>query len=301
MSLTTCNFDFSVVTCNILNEKWYNQFSKDKSKKMEIFFRQQLFNQAFQESNQFVGKDIITLQEWTEQGSLQIPRKEDYQFVPASDDNAILYNASKFELMHAEEIKYSPALGGKNFQYVVLKIKDGSDRKIAIVNTHFKGGSGGNGYDYTTLRTVQFEAITDHITKKPAVSATIICGDLNTDINANILDLAAWKNALPLKKMTARKPGENIAGEVIDYILYQGDLRLAQAATYYPSSIESLLSHGHQDDKGKGYFSDHMLIAAYFSITDSPPQEATGINDIQEMLSKSSRFLSSLYLISSAY
>ncbi len=301
MSLTICNFDFSVATCNILNEKWYNQFSKDKSKKMEIFFRQQLFNVAFQASNLFEGKDIIALQEWSREESLQIPKKENYQFILASDDNAILYNALKFELIHAEEKNYGPALGSKNFQYALLKMKDGTERIIAIINTHFQGGPGKGGYNYSTLRTAQFEVIETFIAQKPPVFATIICGDLNTDINSNILDLSAWKNALPPKKTTARKPGENITGEAIDYILYQGDLQLMSDSTYYPSSIEDLLSHGYQNDQAKGYFSDHMLIAAYFRITGNTSKEATNISDIQNMLSESSKFLASSYLMASVH
>lgn len=235
---------------------------------MPLAQRQQLFEQAFRDPNQSAGKDILAFQEWTKSGSLNVPQPAGYNFIAASDDNAVLYNTNKFKLISQQEIKFKPALGGKNFQYIIFEVLDGSKRNIAVINTHFQGGPGNSPYNYNTLRTEQFKEITDFIENQQSipVSATIICGDLNTDINQNILNLSAWNNALHAGAITARKPGASVTGEAIDYILYQGALQQHSAATYYPDTLDALLSHGNQDDTIKTYFSDHKIVTAYFRL-----------------------------------
>lgn len=189
---------FTLACNNILDENLYMKMAKNNA--MPLAQRQKLFDAAFNDTNQFKGKDIIALQEYNERGSLQLPvaYKQHTSYAQAGD----LYtwiNTAKFNLAKHEYVPFkTPGAEGKGFLIVYVQTNDAYAHWIAIVNTHLQGGAGaakkGRSYfEFNDFRNQQLTELFNFIQQRAfgsKIKNWIVCGDFNTDAK----DAQTYKN-----------------------------------------------------------------------------------------------------------
>jgi endonuclease/exonuclease/phosphatase family metal-dependent hydrolase len=151
-----------------------------------------------------------------------------------------------------------------------------SQKKIGIINTHFKGG--GLIGDYNQFRQAQMAEIVTYLKSNDAqeVDAWVICGDFNTNNSKqeNILLTALntnnrlqFKSAFALAAPTVRafnSTNKTASDQTLDYIFYTHNTLQVNNPTITPAT-DKLLTHGVEDDTTKGFYSDHAILRVDFS------------------------------------
>lgn len=269
---------FSISSNNILSEKFYPRHVGTHKDLMQLNVRQQLFTNALNDAKLFKGKNIICLQEWTSQGSLNVP--DAYRKSALVNDGAGLLTWVDPQLFtvtsHSFQAFATQGAGQRGFLAVYLHTNDASKRTLCVINTHFVGGPGPNTTTYQKFREDQMQEVAQYIQKNNSKAQSwIVCGDLNSNatqpaIYQAILNQTNQAGLIDAELLTGnQRPATsyNKGPESMDYIFYSANSLASKNISYEPPySPQTLITHGHlPGDAQKAFYSDHCVVSVVFS------------------------------------
>lgn len=294
-------FELTMATWNILNQKFYENFSKPPKSGLSPEKRRELFEQNFSEYLQDI--DIIGLQEvqlLTEQSSLFKDRTDFIEAIHApmyhaegpskdSSELVVLYN-KKHTLLHAGEVYLGHQR--KYAQIIELEPQGKQDTVVVFVNVHIKGDMQHN---MEKMALPQLALIRDAL--KPILAKyekllkkvfVCIVGDFNIDAsfgkNYRNIIVDFMKNPPQLKGLrrlfnpfkksdtdypcTSQSQATNLC-EGIDYMLYGANFPVQVIETTIipkPEDIPTaVMSHTSKDNEpGRWFASDHAILKVKF-------------------------------------
>ena len=287
--------DFTVVTCNLLNQDPYNRHrNKQIQNPLTAPAKELLFLSAFVDPQIFQHADLLLFQEvFYNQQESQNDRPDELKNIPAyyhtvsckigpnacvHNGTATAYNINKFDLTKQEYFWLPDPDNASSVSFGVLftklQLKTGTKKSIGVFNTYIPTPQWKLGTIFSP--TGPFNFVTQKMNENIDITAWIFAGDFNYSNRTRVKNLVKQK----IKRLGKDGISEKTVGMIVtakstskgdlqsapDYLFYDTRGLQLNSLTMFPQNFQNLISH-QTGSNTYSYFSDHKAIIAKFTIT----------------------------------